>query len=469
MHSYDEREIDEEEVRMQTPKQNKFPFQPSDHLKFILPSILGIFLFMIPFPYKDSITIPVAYLAEQLQGLLAGQLSAIMTLIITITAIGTLLAKVGNNEGLKKYPFFLNLFNVPWFWVTVRVLGMIFAIMTLFQIGPEFIYSENTGGLLLTSLLHILFTVFLFAGLFLPLLLNFGLLEFFGTILTKIMRPLFKIPGRSSIDTLASWLGDGTIGVLLTSKQYEEGHYTKREAAVIGTTFSIVSITFTIVVVGEVGLMDMFPSFYATVILAGLVAAIIMPRIPPLSKKADTFLSGEESKPEPGTPHEYNVFTWGYYKAVQRGKKQSSIKEFFQHGVKNILDMWMGVAPIVMALGTIALVIAEYTPIFTWLGMPFIPLLQVLQIPEAAAASETILVGFADMFLPALMAASIESEMTRFIIAALSVTQLIYMSEVGGLLLGSKIPISLKELFIIFLERTLITLPVITLVAHIIF
>src|SRR5699024_521607 len=106
--------------------------------------------------------------------------------------------------------------------------------------------------------LHVLFSVFLFAGIFLPLLMIFGLMEFFGTLMTKVMRPLFKLPGRSSIDALASWIGDGTIGVLLTSKQYEDGYYTKREAAVIGTTFSVVSITFTLVVIEEVNLGHMF-------------------------------------------------------------------------------------------------------------------------------------------------------------------------------------------------------------------
>ena len=102
-------------------------------------------------------------------------------------------------------------------------------------------------------------------------------------------------------------------------------------------------------------------------------------------------------------------------------------------------------------------------------GMPFIPVLKLLQIPEATAASQTLIVGFADMFLPSVLAATIQSDMTRFIIAAVSVTQLIYMSEVGGLLLGSKIPVNFKELFIIFIERTLITLPVVSIIAHIIF
>src|SRR5690625_6025763 len=96
--------------------------------------------------------------------------------------------------------------------------------MVKFKLGTEAIYSEDTGNLILGDLLHTLFAVFLFAGLFLPLLMNFGLLDFFGTLMTKIMRPLFKLPGRASVDSLASWVGDGTIGVLLTSKQYEEGH-----------------------------------------------------------------------------------------------------------------------------------------------------------------------------------------------------------------------------------------------------
>ena len=73
------------------------------------------------------------------------------------------------------------------------------------------------------------------------------------------------------------------------------------------------------------------------------------------------------------------------------------------------------------------------------------------------------------MFLPSVIGAKIGCSMTRFIIAAVSVTQLIYMSEVGGLLLGSKIPVSFGELFIIFIQRTLVTLPIIVLVAHMIF
>ena len=81
--------------------------------------------------------------------------------------------------------------------------------------------------------------------------------------------------------------------------------------------------------------------------------------------------------------------------------------------------------------------------VFTILGKPFEPILSVLGIPEAADAAQLMVVGFTDMFLPVIFADGlITSELTLFVVATVSVTQLIFMAEVGGLLLGSKIPVT---------------------------
>ena len=42
------------------------------------------------------------------------------------------------------------------------------------------------------------------------------------------------------------------------------------------------------------------------------------------------------------------------------------------------------------------------------------------------------------------------------------------MSEVGALLIGSKIPVNFLELFVIFILRTVVTLPIIALMGHLI-
>ncbi len=447
------------------------PIKPKTHwLKFLIPSLLGVFLFMAPIAYQDTLTIPIAVLAKSIQNLFGDMLPSIVTAVIATTALLSLITRLVKPNFVLSRPFLTGLFNPSLSWFIVQQLGAIFVLLTYFQVGPEVIYQGTTGGLVLNDLLPVLFSVFLFAGLLLPLLLSFGLLEFCGTLCTKIMRPIFNLPGRSSVNCIASWLGDGSVGVLLTSKQYEKGLYTQREAAVIGTTFSAVSITFSLVVLAQVNLEHLFMPFYLTVCLAGLAAAVIVPRLPPLSNKKDQYIDGTERNADlEAIPEGTSMVRHGLNQALLKASQVTCFKTVIKDGLKNAADMIFGVLPIVMAIGTIALVIAETTPLFDWLGKPFIPFLELLNIPQATEASRTIVVGFADMFLPSILASSIESDMTRFVIAAMSVTQLIYMSEVGALLIGSKIPVKAWELFVIFILRTLVTLPVIAGIAHIIF
>ncbi len=436
-------------------------------LTFIIPSLIGLLLFMTPISIDGAITIPIAIVSKALQTEMGSTIQLIVTAIVVLMAIASVLTKVINPQFIRKNHFLRTLLKVNLFWLTTRVLGAIFIVMVYLQIGPEAITSSATGGLVLNDLVPVLFSVFIFAGMLLPLLLNFGLLEFCGTLLTKIMRPIFNLPGRSAIDCMASWLGDGSVGILMTNKQYETRFYTEREAAVIGTTFSAVSITFSLVVISQVKLEHLFVPFYLTVCLAGIVAAIVVPKLPPLSWKKDTYIDNTpRHEDDESVPANHGVMSWGFEQAMQRASGAGGVKQVLVEGVKNVIDMIFGVIPVVMAIGTVALVLAEHTPLFNYLGMPFIPLLELLQIPEATAASKTIVVGFADMFIPSILASSIESDLTRFVIAALSVTQLIYMSEVGALLIGSKIPVNFFELFVIFILRTLVTLPVIALMGH---
>lgn len=435
-------------------------------LKFFIPSVIGMFMFLIPLNIDGETTVPVAFLANTIIEFITIETITLLTVItIVISAVFSIIYSwlVKSGSG-----FMHDVFNTSNFWVILRTFGAVFAVLAYTQVGPEMIISANTGAMILNDLQPTLFTVFIIAGFFLPLLLNYGLLEFIGTLFSKVMRPLFNLPGRSTVDNLASWVGDGTVGVILTSKQYEDGFYSKREASVIASTFSVVSITFTIVILDLIGLMNMFGQFYLTIIVAGVAAALIMPRIPPLSRIEDTYYN-DASELEETIPAGHNPFSWGYKKAMDKAENSPGLLPLIKEGIKTVFDTWFGVLPVVMAIGTLGTILAEYTPIFSWLGMPFVPLLEMIGIPEAQAMSETIFIGFTDMFLPAILIENVQSDMTRFIVGALSITQLIYLSEVGGVILGSKIPLGIGKLFIIFLLRTVITLPIIIVAAFLIF
>lgn len=84
-------------------------YTTADHLRFIIPSLLGVLLFMTPIKTDDGFSIVIALLASKVQDLLKDELSLIMMIIIILTAIITILAKLIGSNRLKESSFFLQI------------------------------------------------------------------------------------------------------------------------------------------------------------------------------------------------------------------------------------------------------------------------------------------------------------------------------------------------------------------------
>ncbi len=264
-------------------------------LNFLIPSIIGIIIFMIPVKFDGEWTIIVKIFADFIAKTIGDYLPALCTIIITISFVMSVLASF-NVKFIKENKLLDQTFSVTPVWLVLRILGFIVVWMVVLKdklnLGPFFdmIVADESATFILNDLLTSLVIIFVIASMLLPLLLDFGLLEFIGAIFTKIMRPVFLIPGRAAVDCITSWIGDGTLGVMLTSNQYESGYYSAKEAAIISTNFSAVSITFSLIVLSQVDMVDYFGVYYLLVCLVGIVCAIIVPRIPPLSLKKDDYV-----------------------------------------------------------------------------------------------------------------------------------------------------------------------------------
>ncbi|MBF7054268.1 YjiH family protein [Halomonas sp. KAO] len=434
-------------------------------IKFLVPSLIGILLFLVPFSVGDTINIGMGLAADWLKATLGDALPAIATVVLCLSILLTLVVKL-TRPGWARQGAMKELFDISPLWVVMRALGAAFALMTYFQVGPQMITASFTGGVMLNDLAPVLLTFFFFAAILLPFLVDFGFMEFIGSMVRTPFRRIFGLPGRSAIDATASWMGSGTVGVLITTQQYEQGFYNAREASAVATNFSIVSIAFALLVTSFIGINHLFIPFYLTVVVAGLVAAVIVPRLPPLSRKSNDYYEPVGCQIQEENTGDQSLLRYSLGIAVARAEKAPGPLKLVRLALFNVADIFFGLLPLVIAIGTVALVLAEFTPLFTWLSMPMVPVLEWMGLPEAEAAAPATLVGFADMFLPAVLASDIESELTRFVIACLSLTQLIYMSEIGALLLKSRIPLKLWELVVIFLLRTAITLPIIVIMAH---
>lgn len=436
---------------------------------FVVPSAIGLSLFLVPIKSDDSFTILFAILVGALKSLMEDYLTSIIVAFVFASSLLTIFYSWIAPDSIPKESIRSKLFKTSSYWVLSRGVGCVFSVLIFFKFGGELVWGDSTGGLLLNDLLPTIFCVFLLGGMLVPLILNFGLLEFIGVLLSKIMRPVFNLPGRAAVDCTTSWLGDGTLGILLTNKQYVDKIYTQREAAIVATTFSASSITFSLVVISEVNLLHMFGWFYLTVCLSGIVAAMIVPRLPPLKWKKDCFIDGTKRESIEGSVPFSQLLSQAVSDACNRAARIKSVSEVLKSGSDNVLQMLFTVLPVVMSMGTLALIVAEYTPVFDIVAYPLVPLLEVFGMADVSLASKSAVIGFADMYLPSLLISQSQSEMTRFVIACLSMTQLIYISEVGAMLLGCRLPINLLDLAVIFVLRTIVTLPVIAFIAHLIF
>lgn len=138
-----------------------------------------------------------------------------------------------------------------------------------------------------------------------------------------------------------------------------------------------------------------------------------------------------------------------------------------QNIMQNLKDgfvMTMGILPSIMSVGLLGLVLAKFTPVFDWLGYIFYPFTWILQVPEPLLAAKALSVGIAEMFLPALLVASAPLA-TKFIIAVVSVSSILFFSASIPCILSTDIPISIPELIVIYIERVILTLILVTPIA----
>ncbi|MCF2611723.1 MULTISPECIES: YjiH family protein [Fusobacterium] len=430
--------------------------------KFLFYSILGVIAFLAPITIGGESSILMGHIKSIIIDGYIEQIRVLVIIASVTTVVGTIIGfikKDFKNKYLKEF-FICGPINGA-----ARILGGIFFLMVHYGIGPAIILDPNTGGMMANDLLPSLMVTFCVGVMLMPLLTAFGLVEFIGVLIAPFMRKVFKVPGYAAIDAIASFLGDGTIGIVVTDEQYQKGYYTQREAVIIATSFSIVGISFAAVVSDLLKLSDRFIIFYATIAFSTVIAGIIIARLP-LKKFKNEYYMGKNFAGEEGS----TSFIVAIKKATEVANKAKEI-EILLDSIKKVGILYITFIPVIMFMGTLGLVIAEHTNIFNIIAMPLVPILKLFGFSKeiATVMAPAMIVGFSDMYLPSLLIEGVPSEMARFLIGTLSFAQLIFLSETGMILVASKIGFNFWDTLKFFVLRTIITFPVIFIIVRILY
>lgn len=436
--------------------------------KFVFLSIFGFIFFLMPFSINGESKIAISHIVSYV----TTNFMDIFMVFTIIVAWIVLILSIVFIFYTSKSEFLNTTFKASPLNVILRVLGSFLYLMvvngwfTNFSIAG-LILDENTGGLMAgpAGLLTTLYITFFVGIIALPLLTHFGIIEFVGILLGPIVVKLFRVPGYSTIDAIASFVGDGTIGIVVTDNQYQRGYYNQREAYIIATSFSIVGIAFATAVAEELGFGQIFPIFYGSIALITVILAFITSRMP-LKKFTPAYYEGVKPV-SVEIPKDKTTLQHAYDLAIKQAGYANLI-DVTRESLKNILNIYVGFLPVIMAVGTISLVIAEYTPFFTIISAPLVYLYTFIGYSKevALAMAPASVAGFADMYLPALFIRESVSEASRFFIGVLAFTQLVFMSETGMILVKTKIGLNFWDVVKVFIFRTLLSIPILILITN---
>ncbi len=428
--------------------------------KFIISSLLGIICFFTPIINGNTPLVEMLALVGKIFG---SSRDVAVVVLVVLVALSALLSFSGKIDFIQQFHKEDSVSSKILF-----ILGAVFGCMILLNVGPAVLLDPNVGKLSV-SLASSVFTTVLLAGFLITLLAEFGLMEFVGTLIEPIMRPVYRLPGHAAVDGIASFVCAAAVGIFLTNKLYLGKLYTKREACSIATNFSVCSLGFFLVLVD----WGKIPHLYGEVILTSFIVvfilAAIMVRIPPLSRIPQEYVDGTSPSEKSDDVHyTKNVLQRALEKACKKAEETPNGIIWNSFIASAIFAA--RIAGYILSIATISLFLAEKTPIFTYIGIPMIPILELLGIPDAAAIAPSILVSITEIAMPVLLIAGKGlSDAAVFFVVVLCTTQIIFFTESANAIIESSIPISIGKLVLIFLIRTFLAMPLVAIATHILF
>lgn len=421
--------------------------------KFFVYSFIGAFMFFVPVTIGEKSSIMLDHIVTFLRANVSGVLPYYALAVIAVGAVYPFVSGTWKKSTVDK------VFSV------FKVVGLVVGLMIVFNMGPAWLFDPDMGPFLFNALVIPVGLLVPIGAVFLALLVGYGLLEFIGVLLQPIMRPLFKTPGRSAIDAAASFVGSYSLGLLITNRVYKEGKYSAKEAAIIATGFSTVSATFMVVVASTLDIMDMWLTYFWVTLVVTFLVTMVTVRIWPLSKIKEDY--HPEATPQPEQKVKGNRFAAAWNEAKETVAQSPKLIDNVVQNLKDGFLMAMAILPTILSIGLLGLVLAEFTPIFDWVGYLFYPFAWALQLPEPMLIAKASALGIAEMFLPALFVTEAVL-MVKFVIAVVSVSSIIFFSALVPCVVSTEIPLSIPKMVVIWVQRVILTLIFVTPIAYLI-
>ena len=241
-------------------------------IKVIIYSGIGIIIFFIPIRVDNQISSLLYHIEYKIQLNYEDLLRFCTVIYITIGVIKSLLSNHKNR--LAKIHSYLKIFSI-------------FIVVNIFYDKYSIVSLDDNISLILEETILNLITILPLSAIFMPFILDYGLLDIVEAYCHKLMKKLFNLSGKSVLNIIMYVFNDCFCGYFMTNKLYKEGKLRQNEACMILLNFSIASISFSNYICEELKINKI--NFFILTIFILTLVNIILSKIYPINKKKKSY------------------------------------------------------------------------------------------------------------------------------------------------------------------------------------
>lgn len=240
--------------------------------KVIIYSIIGIVIFFIPISIDNQTKTILNHMAYRLQ-INYGDILKICTVIYIILGVTkSILSK--NKSSIQIIYSYLKVFSI-------------FIVISLFYSKYSIVLLDDNIAFILEEMILNLITALPLSAVFLPFILDFGLLEIVEGFTNKFMKKLFNLSGKTILNILMYLFNNCFCGYFMTELLYEKGKIRQKEACIIILNFSIASISVSTYIAEELKINKV--NFFILSVFILFLTNLILCRIYPINKKKKSY------------------------------------------------------------------------------------------------------------------------------------------------------------------------------------
>lgn len=415
-------------------------FQRNDFnevIRILLFSLIGIVIFFVPIKINNQFETVIYHLSYYIEN----KISSIIEISLIFFVMLSTLRDILN----KEKSFFSNLS------IFIRLLTLL--ILISFILGKEdFFIRDDKFLLVMRDLIYNLVILLPVSAIFMPFLLEYGLIEIVESYTNKIMKKTFKVSGKVFLNFLVYLLVDTVCGAFFTYRLYKDGKLREREACITILNFSVLSLPLTFDLCNKFNINRWKLILLEIVFL--IICNVIISRIFPLKKKKQRYYVKAGYK---DISCKRNRMKVAIKKRIIRGNNKN-IMAYSMSYLNDLIYILMDLIPNIILVFFLGSIIFNTPFIIDKLNEILILIIKPLHLPNSDIISSISNISFFSNIIGIKVINEDIFYVTKIILSLIITLQGISISFLIPFINKTIFPLNAKEIIIVILERYAIIL-----------